>query len=488
MSNTYSGLEQLESGRVFELFKEISQIPRCSGNEKMISNYLLKFAQNNGLEAMQDEAFNIIIKKAATKGYEKAPTTILQGHMDMVCEKNKDVKHDFNKDPIELLVEDDFVRANGTTLGADNGIGVAFCLAILESDNIPHPPLEVVITTEEETGMKGATKLDKRNLNGKILINLDAEEEGVFIVSCAGGITTKVRLNLAFEEIKSNGCFYKIEVNGLKGGHSGVEINKGRANANKIMGRILDDLENLIDYRISSINGGTKINAIPRDAETIIYIENSKNIDMQSFTSKWKNILKNELKASDPNVNVDIKKVTFDANKVLNKKTTENMVSYLLLVPDSVQTMSMEIENLVESSANLGIVRTASDHILFESSIRSSVKTLKHKIVNTIGRLANLIDAKMTTEGDYPEWQYDPDSKIRKIFEKVYLESYEKKPKITAIHAGLECGIFKEKLGDIDMISFGPNIYDVHTPNERLSVSSTQRTWEFLLKVLKSIN
>lgn len=485
MDNTYS---RLEPKRVFKFFEEISQIPRCSGNEKKISNYLVKFAKENGLEVIQDEALNIIIKKPGTKGYEKAPTVILQGHMDMVCEKDMDIKHDFNKDPIELIIEDDFVRAKGTTLGADNGIAVAFCLAILESDNIPHPPLEVLITTEEEIGMNGAKKLDKRNLNGKILINIDAEEEGVFLVSCAGGITTKVKLNLAFENIKSNSCLYKIVVNGLKGGHSGVEINKERANANKIMGRILNDLESLVDYRISSINGGTKNNAIPRDAETIICIANNKNIDMQSFTTKWNNILKNELKISDPNINIDIKKVAFDVTKVLDKKTTQKIVSFLLLVPDGVQTMSMEIENLVESSANLGIVKTASDYILFESSIRSSVKTLKHRIVNTIVKIANLIDAEVTTEGDYPEWPYDPASKIREIFEKVYLESYGEKPKISAIHAGLECGIFKEKFGDIDMISFGPNIYDVHTPNEHLSIFSTQRTWEFLLKVLKSIH
>jgi len=472
---------------LFKHFEKITQIPRCSGNERMISDYLLGFAKENDLEAIQDNALNIIIKKPATEGYEKAPTVILQGHMDMVCEKDNDIKHDFNKEPLELIIEDDFIRARGTTLGADNGIAVAFCLAVLESKNIPHPPLEVLLTTEEETGMHGAINVDKKNLNGKILINIDSEEEGVFTVSCAGGIISRVRLHTVLEDTENNSNLYKISINGLKGGHSGAEIDKGRANANKIMGRLLLDLEEITDYRISSINGGNKNNAIPRDAETIISIQDNKNLDLQSLAAKWNTILRDEFKESDPDINVDIEEIGVKTDKVMDKKTTANIVSFLLLVPDGVQSMSMGLKGLVESSSNLGIVKTTKESVLFESLTRSSVKTLKYRIVNIIKRLADLIDAEMTVEGDFPAWQYKSASRIREICKRVYSEMYNQEAKISATHGGLECGFFREKLGDIDMISFGPDMYDVHTPNEHLSISSTQRTWEYLLRLLKEI-
>jgi dipeptidase D len=484
MSNKLSGLKPEE---VFKFFEKISQIPRCSGNERMISDYLLDFAKENGLEAIQDEALNIIIKKPATKGYEKATTVIIQGHMDMVCEKNNEIKHDFTKDPIELIVDDDFIRANGTTLGADDGIAVAFCLALLESKNIPHPPLEVLLTTDEETGMNGAMSVDKKNLNAEILINIDSEEEGIFTVSCAGGIISKVRLDTVLEDAGDNSQFYKILINGLMGGHSGVEIDKGRANANKIMGRILLDLEETTDYRISSINGGTKNNAIPRDVETIISIKNNKGLDIQSLTVKWNSILKDEFKESDPDINVDIKELENKTYELMDKETTAKIVSFLLLVPDGVQSMSMGLEDLVESSSNLGIVKTTKEIVLFESLIRSSVKTLKYRIVNIIKKLASLVNAEITIEGDYPAWQYKAESKIREICKRVYFEKYGEEARISATHGGLECGFFKKSLGDIDMISFGPDMYDVHTPNEHLSISSTQRTWEFLLRLLKEI-
>jgi dipeptidase D len=484
LSNILSGLKPEE---VFRHFEKISLIPRCSGNERMISDYLLNFAKENNLEAIQDDAFNIIIKKPATEGYEKSSTVILQGHMDMVCEKDNDIKHDFNKEPLELIVEDDFIRANGTTLGADDGIAVAFCLAVLESKDFPHPPLEVLLTTEEETGMNGAMNIDKKNLNGEILINIDSEEEGVFTVSCAGGIISKVRLHTVLEDTENNSNFYKISINGLKGGHSGAEIDKGRANANKIMGRLLLDLEDIADYRISSINGGNKNNAIPRVAETIISIQKNKDLDMQSLAVKWYTILRNEFKESDPDINVDIKEMEVKTDKVMDKKTTANIVSFLLLVTDGVQSMSMGLKGLVESSSNLGIVKTMEELVLFENLTRSSVKTLKYRIVNLIKRLAGLINAEMTVEGVFPAWQYESESKIREICKRVYSEMYGEEVKISATHGGLECGFFRENLGDIDMISFGPDMYDVHTPNEHLSISSTQRTWEYLLRLLKEI-
>lgn len=483
-------LDRIKPEKVFRHFEEISRIPRCSGNEKMISDYLVKFAEDNALEVIQDEALNVIIKKPGTKGYEKAPTVILQGHIDMVCEKDKKAKHDFAQDPIEFVVEKGFIRANGTTLGADNGIAVAFCLALLESNDIVHPPLEVLLTTEEEIGMKGAAKIDKKYLSGKILINMDSEEEGVFLVSCAGGITLKIKINMNLEnaeDIQGNGKFYRIIVNGLKGGHSGIEIDKGRGNSNKIMGRILDDLQNIIDYRILSINGGSMNNAIAKETETIIYIENNKDINLQDFSIKWNDILKNELKISDPGINVNIKKVIINSSKLLDKNTTEKIVSLIQLIPNGIHTMSMEIDNLVESSCNLGVIETLEDSILLDISIRSSVKTLKYELINKLKRIAKLMDAEIILEGDYPEWPYRPNSKIREILKKIYIKKYGKEPKITAVHAGLECGLLKKNLGDIDMISLGPNIYDAHTIYERLSISSTERVWEFLLDVLKEI-
>lgn len=475
---------------VFRHFEGISQIPRCSGNEKTISNYLVKFAKDNDLEVIQDESLNVIIKKPATRGYEKAPTVILQGHMDMVCEKDKKTKHDFGADPIEFVVENDFIRANGTTLGADNGIAIAICLTLLESNDIAHPSLEVLLTTGEEIGMKGAAKVDKQHLSGKILINMDSEEEGVFLVSCAGGITLKIKININLEDvedIQGNGKHYKIIVNGLKGGHSGIEIDKGRGNANKIVGRILDDLQSLVDYRILSINGGSMNNAIAKEAEAIIYIANNKDIDLQDFSTKWNDILKNQLNISDPEIKVSIGTVNINNNKILDKNTTEKIVSLMQLIPNGIHTMSMEIDNLVESSSNLGVIKTLDNFILFDISIRSSIKTLKYELVNKIKKIANLMDAEIILEGDYPEWAYRYNSEIRKIFKKVYSKKYGKEPKITAMHAGLECGLLNENLGDIDMISLGPNIYDAHTINERLSISSVERTWEFLLAVLKEI-
>ncbi|EOD01588.1 Aminoacyl-histidine dipeptidase (Peptidase D) [Caldisalinibacter kiritimatiensis] len=480
-------LNNLEPNKVFEYFEEISQIPRGSGNEKAISDYLAQFAKERDLDVIQDEALNVIIKKPATKGYENAPVVILQGHMDMVCEKNKDTIHDFEKDPIKLKVEGDIIRAEGTTLGADNGIAVAYCLAILDSNDIPHPSLEVVITTEEETGMGGASKLNPENLDGKILINIDAEEEGNFFVSCAGGVRTKVILPVEWENADESLETYIVKVRGLKGGHSGMEIDKGRGNANKIMGRILKDLNTTFDIKLSDLSGGAKMNAIPREADAVIMVDSKDKETIVQKIEKWNNILKNELKSSDPDVNILFEKFDNNDKKVLSKQSQDKAISLLQIILNGIQTMSMDIEGLVESSTNLGVVTTKENEIMFESAVRSSVKSLKKAIVEHTQTVAEVVGAKLVTESDYPEWEYNPDSNIRKIMQKVYKEKFNKEPKLTAIHAGLECGLFKEKLGDIDMIALGPNMYDVHTPNEHLSISSTARTWELLLDVLKEI-
>lgn len=480
-------LKDLSPDLVFCYFEDITRIPRGSGNEKAISNYLVSFAKKHNLEVIQDEALNVIIKKSGSKGYENAPTVILQGHMDMVCEKNKEVEHNFETDPLNIRIEGDFIKAAGTTLGADNGIAVAYCLAILSSKDILHPPLEVLITTEEETGMGGASSIKKENLSGKILINIDSEEEGELLSSCAGGVRNRVKLKIEKEEVKEGFMPLKLIIKGLKGGHSGMEIDKGRGNANKLIGRVLNDLNSNLDIYIAEINGGAKMNAIPREAEAIILAKEKDKVALEELVAKWKETLKNELKNSDSEVIVQIEKLEKKVEKTFTKDLGGRIIELLMLIPNGVQTMSMDIKGLVQSSTNLGIVTTDHNKVIFESAIRSSVKSLKYDIVKRVETVAKLTGAEMTLESEYPEWEYRADSYIRDVFVKVYKDMYNKEPKITAIHAGLECGILKDILGDLDMISFGPNMYDVHTPEERLSISSTERTFQYLLNVLKNI-
>lgn len=477
----------LEPNKVFKYFEEISKIPRCSGNEKAISDYLVSFAKEHNLDVIQDEALNVIIKKPGTVGYENSPTVIIQGHMDMVCEMNKGTNHDFEKDPIKLRVIDDMLYATNTTLGGDNGIAVAYGLAILASNEIAHPPLELLVTTEEETGMGGAKALDANNLNGRMLINIDSEEEGTLLVSCSGGIRTSHVVKIDWDEAAEGLDAYSISIRGLKGGHSGMEIHKQRGNSNKLMGRLLDDLNTNVEFFISEISGGAKMNAIPREADAIVLVNQNNYKDLENKINEWNKLFKNELRASDPSVTVNITKYDKKVDKVFSNNTMNKAISSLVLIPNGVQSMSMDIENLVESSTNLGVVTTLDNEVKFESAIRSSVKSLKYNILNQAKMVAKVIDAEFTADNDYPEWQYNPESKLRKIFQKVYKDMYGSDAHIAAIHAGLECGLLMEKMQDADMISFGPNMYDVHTPDEHLSISSVKKMWDYLLAVLKEI-
>ncbi|WP_207669513.1 aminoacyl-histidine dipeptidase [Clostridium tagluense] len=480
-------LNNLKSNLTFKYFEEISKIPRESGNEKAISDYFVSFARERNLEVIQDEALNVIIKKPATKGYENIPGVIIQGHMDMVCEKNKDTNHDFKTDPIELRICGDMLYANNTTLGGDDGIAVAYALAILDSDNIQHPRLEVLLTTEEETTMSGALKIDPRNLNGKILINLDSDEEGKLLVSSAGGANTKHILPIEWEEVHDSYLAYSINIGGLKGGHSGIDINKGRGNANKIIGRILYDLSKDFDIYLKEINGGMKSSAIPRESEVVIFVK-CKEIDfLTKEIYKWSTIIKNEFKTSDPEVCVEINKSDCKTNKVLSKDTMEKAIISLLLIPNGIITMSMDIKELVESSSSLGVIRTLENEIVFESDVRSSIKSLKYCIINQMEAVASLLNCKFIDDLHYPEWQYNSNSEVLQLFKKVYREKYQLDPQVIAIHAGIECGAFMEKMTYLDIISYGPNVYDIHTPYEHLSISSVERTWDFIISVLKEM-
>ena len=479
-------LQNLEPKAVFEYFEEISNIPRGSGNEKEISDYLLNFGKRLGLESIQDEALNIIIKKPGTKGYENAPTVIIQGHMDMVCEKNNGIEHDFEKDPLKLRIVDDYIYATDTTLGADNGIAVAYAMAILASDDIPHPPIEVLITTDEETGMSGAMAINKEHIDGKILINLDNEEEGYLLVSCAGGIRSNATIDVNYQAINDKKLI-KINISGLKGGHSGMDIIKERGNSNKILGRILKGLLREVKFNLVSLNGGSKNNAIPREAEAVIAINvNDENI-VVDIINNWNTIISNELRAQDPGLKIEASIYSNNEGKEFTDECTSKVVNLLYLYPNGINTKSTEKEGLVESSTNLGVLTTVDNKVIFDSAIRSSVPSLKEEIVLRSKTIVELLGGDFSTTSDYPAWEYNPNSKIREICQNVHKEMYGKEAEIVAIHAGVECGLFNEKLGNLDMISFGPNLYDVHTPDEHMSISSVRNCYEYLKAILKEI-
>ncbi|WP_346354756.1 aminoacyl-histidine dipeptidase [Azotosporobacter soli] len=480
-------LKELQPVEVFQYFAQLSKIPRGSGNEKAVSDYLVGFAKEHGLAYVQDEAWNVVIKKPATPGYEKSPALVLQGHMDMVCEKNMDEAHDFMKDPLKLRIVDDMIYATGTTLGADNGIALAMGLAILASNEYPHPALELLCTTSEETGMNGAIALDPRHIEGRTLINIDSEEEGTLLVSCAGGITAKTTIPATWETPTPELKAYRIQLRGLKGGHSGMEIDKGRGNANKLMGRILMALLTETECRLVSLSGGSKHNAIPREADAVILVKPEAQKPVEQTLHTYGEMFAAELRTADANVRVDFEVLSALPVQVLSQEATQNVITYLYLLINGVISMSMDIKGLVESSLNLGVVAVGNDSIDFITSVRSSVRSLRNELYNQIVTTAKLNGGSVVAEAGYPEWAYNPDSKIRTVFESVYEKMYGKKPHITAIHAGLECGLFSEKFTQLDAISFGPNLYDVHTPNEHMSISSVQRMWQYLLEVLKSV-
>jgi len=480
-------LENVMKKRIFYHFEEISKIPRGSGNEKQISDYLLNFGRTLGLECIQDGALNVIIKKPASKGYEQAPVVIIQGHMDMVCEKNSDKIHDFMEDPIKLIVKGDFIYADGTTLGGDDGIAVAYAMALLEDNTIEHPALEILITTDEETGMTGAMALQPHYLNGKIVLNLDSEEEGKLWVSCAGGIRTQSTLPIEWINKKASTKEYILQIKGLKGGHSGADIHFGRGNSNKLMGRLLMGIKNEVDFNLVSLNGGSKDNAIPREAEAIISINELKENELIQIKTKICEDLKREFGKKDPELRILVLENEEKVEKVFSDESTIKAIKLSYMYPNGINTISSEIEGLTESSTNLGVVINNDNNMEYHSAVRSSVFSLREEIVERNKCLTEILGGTFTTNAGYPEWPYKTDSKIREICKEVYSKMYGKEADVVAIHAGLECGLFKEKLGDLDMISFGPDIFDIHTPNEHMSISSVERCYEYLLEVLKEI-
>lgn len=483
-----SVVKGLEPTAVFHYFEELNSIPRGSGNEKGVSDYLVSFAKEHHLEVTQDEALNVLIRKSGTAGYENSPCVVIQGHMDMVCEKLPSSKHDFEKDPIEMQVKGDMLYANGTTLGADDGIAVAMGLAVLASTDLPHPPIELLVTTSEETGMDGAHALDPKLVTGRTLINIDSEEEGILTVGCAGGCSAKITLPVVRKPLEADRTVFAVTVTGLKGGHSGAEIHKGLANANKLMARLLDRLNSTLDLQLCSVNGGTKHNAIPREAQAIVAVRKADEVKLREVVSSYDEIYRDEFKVADPDVRVLLGAPEIMPKNSMAKESACNAIHFLHLIPNGVQSMSMDIQGLVESSLNLGVVLTREDSIEVISSVRSAVGSIKENIFNIIVSIANLTGGKVVRESAYPEWRYNPNSKLRTVCVGLYKKLFGQDPVVTAIHAGLECALFDEKFnGEMDMISIGPTMVGVHTAEEHLSISSTQRTWQYLTEVLKSL-
>lgn len=477
-----SDIRNLEPKAVFNWFYEINQIPRGSNNEQAISDFLLKFAQDRNLEARQDEALNVIIYKPGTEGYEDAPMVSIQGHMDMVPEKDPDSDHDFLKDPIEMLVDGDWVHANKTTLGADNGIAVAYGMAILDADDIPHPPLEVIITSAEETGMDGAKALKEGDIKGQYLLNIDSDNEGIFTLGCAGGADFFVSFPLEREEYSGQAKAYSLEIGGLKGGHSGQMIHEGRGNAIKIAARLLYDLRKEDqDLRLVELSGGSKHNAIPSIAKFIFVTEaeQANEIIQKSFDKVY-----TELKAVEPGLKYALKDA--EASQVMSKELSDKLIDYLFVVPHGVQSMSPVMEDLVQTSLNVAILTQDDKEVLIQHSLRSAVNSSKEELLDKLFALAKTFGAKADSYGSYPAWEFNPESSLIDRVSKVYKEVLEDDSEIMAIHAGLECGLLSEIAPDTEMVSFGPNMEDIHTPRERLSISSTERIWRFLKALLAS--
>ncbi len=476
-------LEGLEPSRVFYYFEEISKIPRGSGNMREISGYLVQFAKDHGLEYTQDEAYNVIIYKKASEGYENGPVVMLQGHMDMVCAKRPEVQHDFMNDGLKLSVDGQgMIHACGTTLGGDDGIAVAYMLAVLESDTIRHPALEAVITVDEEIGLLGADALDASSLRSRYLINLDSEEEGVLTVGCAGGMNAEIHMPNKWMEAEGVWCTLSAE--GFLGGHSGTEIGKGRANAILTAGRALYRLTECAEFGIAGIEGGSAHNAIPKSCQVSLLVDESQTEEARACIAQ----VEAELKAEYAGVDDDIRLVFTAGEKatgrMLTFQTMEKLLFLLCEIPDGVIRMSPDIPGLVQTSLNLGIIRMSEEETYLETSIRSASDSERRTTADRVSYMAEFLGGRCSRTGEYPSWEYRKDSTLRQIMTDTYRQMFGKEPRVEIIHAGLECGLIASKMKDLDCVSIGPDIQEIHTPEEKLDAASAARVWEYLLEVL----
>ena len=480
-------LANVEPREVFHYFEDLTRIPRESGNEAAVCAYLVDFAKAHGLEYRTDDAHNIIMRRPAGKGFESKPGVILQAHMDMVCEKNAGVEHDFEKDAISFAVEGDKIIAKETTLGADDGIGVALALAVLADESRAYPALEFVCTADEERGMTGVEAFDGSWIQGSILINLDSDDEGIFIIGCAGGPVVKVFLPIAREAAPAGAGYVKISVKGLLGGHSGEDIHRNRANSIKLLCRLLCTVKESVDFALADCMGGLKYNAIPREAEAVIAVPAEAVAQVEQMVADYQAAISKEYRFSDPDIAITCTAAEPTA-QVLTKASRDSLMNYLYFTQSGIVRMNPEFPTIVESSVSLGVVRLEESQAVIQIMTRSSMKSMYEEMFNHIRRLTELYGATYEVMSCCPEWEYDPDSNVKKVCGELYQKMYGREPHYMILHAGLECGELGEKVPrKLDMISMGPDVRNLHSPGEYVTISSTQEVWKFLRELLCSL-
>ncbi len=481
-----SELLALKPEKLWFYFSEILTIPRPSKHEEKIIEYIVKFGNEQGLEVLRDDIGNILIRKTATPGMENVKSVLLQSHIDMVCEKNSDVDHDFFKDPIQAYINGDWIKAKGTTLGADDGIGIAAQLAILAATDISHGPIECLFTIDEETGLTGAFGLKPDFLQSKILINLDSEDEGELFIGCAGGKDTLAEIRYSKDNVPDNFVSYRISVKGLKGGHSGDDIHKGLGNANKILNRLLWNSATLFGLRVSEFDGGNLRNAIAREAFAIAVVPEGFAKDQIRYVNEFNNIISSEYKVTEPGLDVSIEETNLPGH-LFDIESQDKLLNAIYSCPHGVIAWSQEIENFVETSTNLASVKTGDGIVKITTSQRSSVESAKKDICDMVASVFKLAGGEVEHTDGYPGWKPNPDSEIVSITAKLYKDIFNEDPKVLAIHAGLECGLIGDTYPDMDMISYGPSIKGAHSPDERLNIDTVTKFWDLTLEVLKSI-
>jgi dipeptidase D len=479
-------LGQLKPALIWEHFEEITKYPRPSKKEEKISAYVFSVGERNKLETFRDKFGNVIIRKPASLGFENRKTIVLQGHLDMVCEKNSDVTHDFDNERIYPYIDNGWVKAKGTTLGADNGIGVAAALAVLESKDLQHGPIECLFTLDEETGLTGAAGLNSKTLKADILLNLDSEEEGTVYIGCAGGATSVSKFSYTAEKASKIYDAFEVKISGLLGGHSGLEIHQGRGNAIKILTRLLLTYSKENKLRISKIEGGNKHNAIPREAFAVVLVPTADANKFKKFVKKYNEVAKTENSTVEPNLEVSLAKTALP-KFMIDKETQKNLLLALYGVPHGVTKMSPDIPGLTETSTNLATITTDDKIVMVVTSQRSSVASEIIDIVEMVHSVFNLSGAKTEITDGYPGWKPNVNSEILAVAKKTYEQLFNKEPEVKAIHAGLECGIISEKYPQMDMISFGPTMFGVHSPDEKLEIASLPKFWDFLTNILTNV-
>jgi len=479
-------IKGLEPSILWQRFYEITQVPRPSKKEGKILKHLKELFKELNISFKEDNVGNIVATVPATPGYENAPTVVLQAHVDMVCEKNKETQHDFENDPITMVRDNGWIKAKGTTLGSDNGIGVAAALAVITDKDAVHGPIEILLTIDEETGLTGASNLQPGLITGKILLNMDSEEDGAFYIGCAGGKDTLGIFDIEYENAPSGFAACEIMVTGLKGGHSGLDIHQGRANGIKILARTLNQLSN-INFRIAKVDGGSLRNAIPREAEAVLLIEEKDYSELEKLVKQFESAASKEFKTADDGLKINLTKVESSYQKVFTKEFSDRLINTLLALPHGVIMMSKDIPGLVETSTNLATVKIKDDKLTIGTSQRSSVESAKEYMSLSVQSIFKLANGKIEITDGYPGWKPNLDSTLLKVSKNVFKELFNKEPEIKAIHAGLECGILESKNPGMDIISFGPTIEGAHSPDERVNIETVEKFYTLLKRILKEL-